>query len=76
MRSGTMIDDVLAANRAFSDAHERRDLAAVAEIWEHHLVHEGGWTLTMTPDRTATWTRPDGQAYWTGSLNDRRPIAA
>ncbi len=26
----------------------------------HHLVHEGGWTLTMTPDRITTWTRPDG----------------
>lgn len=26
----------------------------------HHLLHEGGWNLTMTPDRTVTWTRPDG----------------
>ena len=26
----------------------------------HHLVHQGGWTLTMTADRIATWTRPDG----------------
>ncbi|NNE13173.1 MAG: HNH endonuclease, partial [Ilumatobacter sp.] len=41
----------------------------------HHLVHEGGWNLTMTPDRTATWTRPDGQTYWTGPLNDRQPVA-
>jgi hypothetical protein len=39
----------------------------------HHLIHEGGWTLTMTPDRVATWTRPDGTAHWTGSTIDRHP---
>ena len=52
----------------------RTDLLAMAPVCEthHHLVHEGGWTLTMTPDRVATWTRPDGQVHWTGSLNDRR----
>ena len=33
----------------------------------HHLVHEGGWTLTMTSDRIATWTRPDGTIHWTGT---------
>jgi hypothetical protein len=37
----------------------------------HHLIHEGGWTLTMTPDRVATWTRPDGTAHSTGSTIDR-----
>ena len=37
----------------------------------HHLVHEGGWTLTMTPDRVVTWIRPDGVVYWTGSSIDR-----
>ncbi len=37
----------------------------------HHLVHEGGWTLTMTPDRVVTWIRPDGVIYWTGSSIDR-----
>lgn len=26
----------------------------------HHLVHEGGWTLTIDADRVATWTAPDG----------------
>ena len=44
----------------------------------HHLVHEGGWTLTMTPDRVVTWIRPDGVIYWTGSSIDRtsnRPAA-
>jgi hypothetical protein len=37
----------------------------------HHLVHEGGWTLTMTPDRVATWTRSDGSVHWVGSTIDR-----
>ena len=31
----------------------------------HHEVHEGGWGLSMTPDRVATWTRPDGTVFWT-----------
>lgn len=39
----------------------------------HHLVHEGGWTLTMTPDRIATWTRPDGTVHHTGTTIDRKP---
>ncbi len=39
----------------------------------HHLAHEGGWTLTMTPDRMITWTRPDGITHWTGSSIDRAP---
>ena len=39
----------------------------------HHLVHEGGWKLSMTPDRIATWTRPDGMVHWTGSTIDRAP---
>jgi hypothetical protein len=39
----------------------------------HHLVHEGGWRLTMTPNRTATWTRPDGTIHATGSTIDRQP---
>jgi hypothetical protein len=39
----------------------------------HHLVHEGGWSLTMTPDRVATWTRPDGVVAHRGPSADRRP---
>ena len=27
----------------------------------------------MTADRVATWTRPDGTTYWTGSTIDRAP---
>jgi len=56
----------------------RSDLATMGPLCEphHHLVHEGGWSFTMTPERIATWTRPDGEVYWTGPINDRRLIAA
>ncbi len=37
----------------------------------HHLVHEGGWTLTMTPDRVATWIRPDGTVWKSVNAADR-----
>ena len=37
----------------------------------HHLVHEGGWGLTMTPDRIATWIRPDGTVHHIGSTVNR-----
>jgi hypothetical protein len=40
---------------------------------DHHLVHEGGWILSMTADRVVTWTRPDGTVHWTGSCIDRAP---
>ncbi len=42
----------------------------------HHMVHEGGWTLTMTPDRVATWTRPDGTHHHTAPTTDRRPTGS
>ncbi|MGI9028922.1 MAG: DUF222 domain-containing protein [Ilumatobacteraceae bacterium] len=32
----------------------------------HHLVHEGGWTLTLRPDRTITLCRPDGTVHYDG----------
>jgi hypothetical protein len=55
----------------------RTDIDNLAPLCEsaghHHLVHEGGWSFTMTPDRTATWTRPDGSTYWTGTTIDRTP---
>ena len=41
---------------------------------DHHLVHEGGWTLTMTPDRIATWTRPDGTVHHVATTIDRAPV--
>ncbi len=37
----------------------------------HHLVHEGGWGMSMTPDRTITWTRPDGTIWRTHSSPNR-----
>ncbi len=40
---------------------------------EHHLVHEGGWKITMTPDRVVTWIRPDGTVYATVASIDRAP---
>ncbi len=53
------------------------DLSNLAPLCEsrkhHHDVHEGGWTLTMTADRIATWNRPDGTTYWTGTTIDRTP---
>ena len=39
----------------------------------HHLVHEGGWNLTMTPDRTVTWTRPDGSVWIVHPSINRQP---
>jgi hypothetical protein len=56
----------------------RTDLADLAPVCEvhHHLVHEGGWTLLMDPDRTATWIRPDGEVYWRGSVLDRAETPA
>lgn len=38
----------------------------------HHSVHEGGWTLTMTPGRVASWHRPDGSHHHTGTTIDRQ----
>lgn len=41
---------------------------------DHHRVHEGQWTLTLTPDRTATWTRPDGTTHHTGTTINRAAL--
>lgn len=56
----------------------RTDLARLIPVCErhHHLVHEGGWTLTLDVDatRTITLTRPDGAIHHHGSsLNRRSP---
>ena len=29
----------------------------------HHVVHEGGWTLELVPDRTLTVRQPDGTVF-------------
>jgi hypothetical protein len=45
----------------------------------HHLVHEGGWSLTLSPDRMLTWCRPDGTVWRThrspnrSACSDLRP---
>ena len=31
----------------------------------HHVVHEGGWTLELAPDRTLTIRQPDGHVFTT-----------
>lgn len=53
----------------------RTDLSNLVPVCErhHHLVHEGGWGLTMTEERDVTWTRPDGKVHSTGPSLDRRP---
>ncbi len=55
--------------------HGNTDISNLLPLCEthHHMVHEGGWQLTMAPDRTATWTRPDGTHHHTGPTNDRTP---
>ena len=42
----------------------------------HHDIHDGGWTLTMTPDRVLTLTAPDGSLRFHGDTRDRvtRPL--
>ena len=39
----------------------------------HVLVHEGGWTLTLHPDRTITLIRPDGTIHYHGPSINRHP---
>ncbi len=55
--------------------HGPTDLANMIPLCErhHHLVHEGGWTLSMTPDRVTTWTRPDGVVAHHGPSTNRQP---
>lgn len=55
--------------------HGRTDLNNLLPVCErhHHLVHEGGWGLTMTDDRITTWIRPDGVVAYTGQSLERAP---
>jgi hypothetical protein len=39
----------------------------------HHLVHEGGWNLTIDDQRHVTWTRPDGTIWHTDHGPNRHP---
>ena len=54
-------------------ANGRTDLDTLVPVCEthHHRLHEGGWTLTITPDRTITITRPDGIVIYDGPSVDR-----
>lgn len=55
------IDAVLAANRAFYDAHEQRDLDAMSAVWEHSptvvCVHPGWPIVRGWPQVRETWRR-------------------
>ena len=54
-------DDVLAANRAFYEAHEARDLAAMRAVWdhgEHTVCIHPGWPILRTwPVIEESWRR-------------------
>ena len=43
----------------------------------HHLVHEGGWTLSIDAHRHVTWLRPDGSVWSVddGPVRTRLPAA-
>jgi ketosteroid isomerase-like protein len=54
-------DDVLAANQAFYDAHEQRDIEAMRALWEHServvCIHPGWPILRTWPVVEASWER-------------------
>jgi hypothetical protein len=51
----------------------RTDLRNMIPLCEahHHQVHEGGWTITMTPNRHTTWHHPTGTTQTASP--DRQP---
>jgi hypothetical protein len=53
----------------------RTDLANLLPLCNthHHLVHEGGWRLSLHPDRTIELTRPDGTIHFEGFTVDVGP---
>ena len=56
-----VIDEVLAANQAFYDAHESRDMDAMRRVWEHSdrtVCTHPGWPILRTwPLIEASWRR-------------------
>ncbi len=56
-----MIDEVLAANQAFYDAHEERSIELMREVWEHDdrvvCVHPGWPILRTWPVVEESWRR-------------------
>ena len=63
--------------RFWTEHHGSTDLDNLLPVCErhHHDIHDNGWTLTMTPDRVATWTRPDGSVHAVVSTIDRNSAA-
>ena len=57
----TVIAEVLAANQAFYDAHERRDADAMAAVWEHSdrtvCIHPGWPILRTSAPILDSWRR-------------------
>ena len=55
------VEDVLAANRAFYDAHEARDLDAMCAVWHHGenavCIHPGWPILRGWPVIEESWRR-------------------
>ena len=55
------VEAVLDANQAFYDAHERRDLAAMSDVWEHSdrtvCVHPGWPILRGWAPIEESWRR-------------------
>ena len=42
----------------------------------HHLVHEGGWNLTIDDQRRLTWYQPDGTIWHTDDGPNRAAVAS
>lgn len=57
--------------------HRQTNLGRLAPLCcqHHHLIHEGGWSITMTSDRTINITRPDGTRHFAGITTDRQAVA-
>jgi len=55
--------------------HGPTDLAKLVPLCckHHHLVHEGGWRLSLGERRVVTVHRPDGVRYYAASTTDRQP---
>jgi hypothetical protein len=60
------------------EQHGATDLANLLPLCSrhHHQVHEGGWSLTLRPDRIIALTRPDGTRYFEGPSIDRASARA
>jgi ketosteroid isomerase-like protein len=59
--SESIIEEVLAANQAFYDAHEQRDIGKMRNVWEHSdrvvCIHPGWPILRTWPMVEESWRR-------------------